>query len=89
MPSSPSARRSAPATAPSPPPPVLLPTATRTAYRVVAELQTIAGAYLPVHGHRLYANIGHGTACPGATQDSWIPVLQRLDNSRDGAMMSP
>lgn len=58
------------------------------AYRVVAELQTIRGEFLPVAGHGELALPGHGTACPGATSLDWIDMLQRRGVEQD-VLMQP
>ena len=53
------------------------------AYRVVAELQTIRGEFLPVDGHNGWALPGNGTACPGTTSPDWLDVLQRRGVDQD------
>ena len=55
----------------------------RHTYRVVAELQTIRGEFLPVDGHAGWALPGHGTACPGVTSPNWLDVLQRRGVDQD------
>lgn len=40
----------------------------------IADLRRIFG-HIPVSAHRLEALQGHGTACPGSTYESWLPLL--------------
>ena len=60
----------------------------RATYRLIAELQTIFGDFLPVHGHQGWALSLFPTACPGASHPTWLPYLQRTDTSLAAAMMA-